>query len=238
MLDPLRLAARLLLALDLLAILPPRHERAWLRSRRRPAPGGWSPSRCWRSAWACWCRSGWSASSGPVGMSPDAGVMLVGAGAVRARNRTVAASAGEGTTYRSPRSRSLAALGMTAHPARVAPEGAPHYISRDYNSVRGGFMAGAKIMVLYPTPRDSAVFERVYRDEHTPMVTPSAFPGITRFVASRITGTADGGKAPFVRVAELHFPSLQALQAAAGSDGAKGRWRTRSRSRPVGRRSS
>jgi uncharacterized protein (TIGR02118 family) len=82
-------------------------------------------------------------------------------------------------------------------------------------------MAGAKIIVLYPTPRDSAAFERVYRDEHTPMVTPTAFPGITRFVATRITGTADGSPAPFARVAERYFPSLQALQAAAGSEGAK-----------------
>jgi uncharacterized protein (TIGR02118 family) len=82
-------------------------------------------------------------------------------------------------------------------------------------------MPGAKIMVLYPTPRDQAAFEQVYRDEHSPMVTPSAFPGLTRFVASRITGTADGSPAPFARVAELHFPSLAALQAAAGTDGAK-----------------
>jgi uncharacterized protein (TIGR02118 family) len=82
-------------------------------------------------------------------------------------------------------------------------------------------MAGAKIMVLYPTPRDPAAFEKAYRDEHTPMVTPGAFPGMTRFVASRITGTADGSPSPFARVAELHFPSLQALQAAAGSEGAK-----------------
>jgi uncharacterized protein (TIGR02118 family) len=82
-------------------------------------------------------------------------------------------------------------------------------------------MAGAKIVVLYPTPKDAAAFERVYRDEHSPMVTPTTFPGLTRFVASRITGTADGSPAPFARVAELHFPSLQALQAAAGTDGAK-----------------
>ena len=82
-------------------------------------------------------------------------------------------------------------------------------------------MAGTKIMVLYPTPRDPAAFERAYRDEHTPMVTPSAFPGMTRFVASRITGTADGGRAPFARVAELHFPSLEKLQAAAATEGAK-----------------
>lgn len=82
-------------------------------------------------------------------------------------------------------------------------------------------MAGAKIMVLYPAPRDAAVFERAYREEHSPMVTPTTFPGLTRFVASRISGTADGGPAPFARVAELHFPSLQALQAAAAGDPAK-----------------
>jgi hypothetical protein len=34
-------------------------------------------------------------------------------------------------------------------------------------------------------------------------------------------GTAAGGRAPFARVAVLHFPSLQALQAAAGTDAAK-----------------
>jgi uncharacterized protein (TIGR02118 family) len=82
-------------------------------------------------------------------------------------------------------------------------------------------MAGAKIMVFYPAPRDAAAFERVYRDEHSPMVTPATFPGLKRFVASRITSTADGQPAPFARVAELHFGSLQALQAAAGTEPAK-----------------
>ena len=83
-------------------------------------------------------------------------------------------------------------------------------------------MAGAKIVVLYPAPRDAAEFERAYRDDHAPMVTPSTFPGLTKFVASRITGTADGGAAPFARVAELHFPSLKNPQAAAASEPAKG----------------
>lgn len=82
-------------------------------------------------------------------------------------------------------------------------------------------MAGAKIMVLYPAPRDQAAFERAYREDHAPMVTPATFPGLTRFVASRISGAADGGPAPFARVAELHFPSLQTLQAAAGTEPAK-----------------
>jgi uncharacterized protein (TIGR02118 family) len=82
-------------------------------------------------------------------------------------------------------------------------------------------MAGAKIMVFYPAPRDLAKFERAYREDHAPMVTPTSFPGLTRFVASRISGTPDGSPAPFARVAELHFPSLQVLQSAAQTDGAK-----------------
>lgn len=82
-------------------------------------------------------------------------------------------------------------------------------------------MAAAKLVVLYPTPRDSAAFERAYRDEHSPMVTPANFKGMTKFVASRITGTADGGAAPYARIAELHFPSLQTLQAAASAEPAR-----------------
>lgn len=82
-------------------------------------------------------------------------------------------------------------------------------------------MTGAKIVVLYPAPRDPAAFERVYREDHAPMVTPVTFPGLTKFVASKITGTADGGAGPFARVAELHFTSLKNLQAAAASEPAK-----------------
>jgi uncharacterized protein (TIGR02118 family) len=95
-------------------------------------------------------------------------------------------------------------------------------------------MAGAKLVVLYPAPRDPTAFERAYREEHAPMVTPATFKGLTRFVASRVTGTAGGGSAPFARVAELHFPSLQTLQAAAASEPANGPSRTRSRSLAVG----
>lgn len=82
-------------------------------------------------------------------------------------------------------------------------------------------MAGAKIVVLYPTPRDTAEFERRYRDEHTPMVSTANFRGMTKFVASRITGTADGSPAPYARIAELHFPSLDALTTAASGEGAQ-----------------
>jgi uncharacterized protein (TIGR02118 family) len=78
-------------------------------------------------------------------------------------------------------------------------------------------MPGAKLVVLYPSPRDVKTFERAYTQEHAPMVTPQTFKGIKRFVASRVVGTPDGSAAPFYRIAELHFPSMEALQAAAAS---------------------
>ena len=78
-------------------------------------------------------------------------------------------------------------------------------------------MAGAKIIVLYPTPRDVGAFERAYTQDHAPMVTPETFQGITKFVASKVAGTPDGSPPPFHRIAELHFPSMQALQSAAAS---------------------
>ena len=53
------------------------------------------------------------------------------------------------------------------------------------------------------------------------MVTPQNFSGIKKFVASRVVGTPDGSPAPFYRVAELHFPSMEALQAAASSPSAQ-----------------
>src|SRR5947207_15182819 len=78
-------------------------------------------------------------------------------------------------------------------------------------------MAGAKIVVLYPAPRDVNAFDRAYTHDHAPMVTPENFKGMTIFTASKIVGTADGSARPFQRIAELHFPSMAVLQAAAGS---------------------
>jgi uncharacterized protein (TIGR02118 family) len=82
-------------------------------------------------------------------------------------------------------------------------------------------MAGVKIVVIYPPPKDVSAFERAYAQEHAPMVTPQNFKGMTKFVASKVVGTPDGSPAPFQRVAELHFPSMGALQAAAGSPAAQ-----------------
>jgi uncharacterized protein (TIGR02118 family) len=82
-------------------------------------------------------------------------------------------------------------------------------------------MPGAKIVVLYPTPRDAQAFERAYTVDHSPMVTPQAFKGLKRLVAAKIVGTPDGSPPPFQRIAELHFASMDALQAAASSAAAQ-----------------
>ena len=82
-------------------------------------------------------------------------------------------------------------------------------------------MAGAKLVVLYPFPADAEVFEKAYADEHVPLISAETMPGIVKFVATRFIGTADGSPPPFYRMAELHFASLEALQAAASTEGAQ-----------------
>jgi uncharacterized protein (TIGR02118 family) len=78
-------------------------------------------------------------------------------------------------------------------------------------------MAGAKLMVMYPPPKDLEAFERAYRDEHIPMAA-AIFQraGATKAVLSKTTGSPTGAPA-FHRIAEIHFPSWAALEACASS---------------------
>ena len=75
--------------------------------------------------------------------------------------------------------------------------------------------------MLYPYPRDVDAFERVYSEEHVPMVNAEAKKGITKFVATKVMGTPDGSAPPFYRIAELYFPSLEALKECASSESAQ-----------------
>ncbi len=80
-------------------------------------------------------------------------------------------------------------------------------------------MAGAKLMVMYPAPKDLDAFERAYSAEHIPMAGPIfQAAGATKVVLSKTQG---GGSpaAPFHRVAEVHFPSMAVLEACAASKG-------------------
>src|SRR5690242_7118602 len=74
-----------------------------------------------------------------------------------------------------------------------------------------------KIIVMYPTPSDIATFERVYQEEHVPMALRK-LGGMTKLVATKVVGSPQG-KPAFHRIAEVHFTSMEALQACAASTG-------------------
>ena len=76
-----------------------------------------------------------------------------------------------------------------------------------------------KLVVMYPRPQDLDAFEKVYNREHVPMAVEK-LAGKTKIVASKIVGSPQGTP-PFHRIAEIHLPSMEALQACATSDGGK-----------------
>ena len=80
-------------------------------------------------------------------------------------------------------------------------------------------MADVKVVVIYPRPKDVAVFEKVYQREHVPLAV-SKLDAKIKIVATRILGSPQGIP-PFYRIAEVHFPSMQALEACAASGGGK-----------------
>jgi uncharacterized protein (TIGR02118 family) len=63
-------------------------------------------------------------------------------------------------------------------------------------------------------PINIKVFEKLYQDEHVPMVRDK-LAGKTKFIATKVMATPDGTPPPFCRIAEVYFPSLEALQACA-----------------------
>jgi uncharacterized protein (TIGR02118 family) len=80
-------------------------------------------------------------------------------------------------------------------------------------------MASVKMIVMYPRPKDVAAFEKLYQTEHVPMAV-AKLAGKTKLVASKVIASPQGTP-PFYRIAEVHFPSMEALQACAASEGCK-----------------
>jgi len=79
-------------------------------------------------------------------------------------------------------------------------------------------MKTAKLIVMYPTPADVEIFEQRYAQEHVPMAVEK-LAGKTRFVASLIKSSIGQEQAPFHRIAEVYFPSMQDLEACLNSSG-------------------
>ena len=80
-------------------------------------------------------------------------------------------------------------------------------------------MADVKLVVIYPRPKDVDVFEKIYQDEHVPLAV-AKLAGKTKIVATKMLGSPQGAP-PFYRIAEVYFPSMQALEECAASEGCK-----------------
>src|ERR1700680_3788768 len=80
-------------------------------------------------------------------------------------------------------------------------------------------MKSAKLTVIYPRPKDVGAFENIYQTEHVPLAVVK-LAGKTKMVATKVLASPQGS-APFYRIAEVYFPSMQALEECAASDGGK-----------------
>ena len=77
-------------------------------------------------------------------------------------------------------------------------------------------MPETKLVVIYPYPADVDSFEKAYVNDHLPLA-KEKIKGLTKFVATKVVGTPDGRTAAFYRIAELHFPTIEALKESASS---------------------
>src|SRR5579862_6197223 len=80
-------------------------------------------------------------------------------------------------------------------------------------------MTSAKFIVAYPQPKDIDAFEAVYQNEHVPLAI-SKLAGKTKIVATKVVASPQGDP-PFYRIAEVYFPSMEALERCAASAGGK-----------------
>jgi len=78
-------------------------------------------------------------------------------------------------------------------------------------------MKSVKLVVIYPRPKDVDAFENIYQTEHVPLAV-TRLSGKTKMVATKVLGSPQGTP-PFYRVAEVYFPSMQALEQCAASAG-------------------
>jgi uncharacterized protein (TIGR02118 family) len=79
-------------------------------------------------------------------------------------------------------------------------------------------MKEAKLIVIYPIPSDIDTFERLYAEEHVPMAVEK-LAGKTRFVASTVDTASGLMPELYYRIAEVYFPSMQALKDCLASEG-------------------
>ncbi|HJR17710.1 MAG TPA: EthD family reductase [Gemmatimonadales bacterium] len=78
------------------------------------------------------------------------------------------------------------------------------------------------VTVIYNPPKDTAAFEKYYRETHIPLVGANQSEiGFTRADLTRFQSTLDGKKPTFYRQAELYFNSMSDLQKGVATPGFK-----------------
>jgi uncharacterized protein (TIGR02118 family) len=84
--------------------------------------------------------------------------------------------------------------------------------------------AGPKaiVTVIYNIPKDTAKFEKYYREKHLPLVSSAQDEiGFTKADLDRFQHNLDGSKPAFYRQAELYFNSMDDLKKGTATDGFK-----------------
>lgn len=80
----------------------------------------------------------------------------------------------------------------------------------------------AIVTVIYNHPKDTAAFEKYYREVHLPLVsTHQQEIGFTRADLTKFSSNLDGKKPAYYRQAELYFPSLEAARRGMATEGFK-----------------
>lgn len=71
-----------------------------------------------------------------------------------------------------------------------------------------------KIIAIYGVPKDTAEFERHYREVHTPLT--KKMPGIEKFVVNRVLGSPQGKPSQYI-IAEMIFKDKDTMEKAMAS---------------------
>jgi uncharacterized protein (TIGR02118 family) len=77
---------------------------------------------------------------------------------------------------------------------------------------------GVKLLVLYPPPKDSATFDRLYAEEHLPMA-GKLLTRATGLDVLRGLAAPDGGAPAYHLAVIVSYPDQAALEADLGSEG-------------------
>lgn len=78
----------------------------------------------------------------------------------------------------------------------------------------------AKLIILYGHPDAPAAFEDYYTNRHIPYAA-GHMPGVRGAESLRVTGTPDGGPAPYYRISQLSYDTLEDLHAGISSQDGK-----------------